>query len=161
EMHVGSTAIRLSVQTAVEFLNLDDRVAQLSVPQGGINIRLRNLEEGETFEIDTPNGAISLLRAGDYRIDVNPDDNTTFVTVRVGEAEVSGAGNPFTIRAREMAHIGGEPVTSEIGPARQPDGWDQWCMDRDRREDQAAAASARYVPPEMVGTEDLGDNGVW
>src|SRR5262245_41804931 len=30
EMHIGSTAIRLAGLTAVEFLNLDDRVAQLS-----------------------------------------------------------------------------------------------------------------------------------
>ena len=60
-----------------------------------------------------------------------------------------------------MAHISGEPATSEIAPMRPPDGWDQWCIDRDSREDQAAAASARYVPREMVGYEDLGDNGVW
>src|SRR5262245_22435818 len=31
EMHIGSTSIRLAGQTAVEFLNLDDLTAQLSV----------------------------------------------------------------------------------------------------------------------------------
>src|SRR6266568_694411 len=75
EMHVGSTAIRLSAQTAVEFLNLDDRVAQISLHQGAVNVRLRNLEDDQTFEIDTPNGAVSLMRNGEYRIDVLPDEN--------------------------------------------------------------------------------------
>ena len=43
EFHIGSMAIRLAGQTAVEFLNLDDRVAQLGVQQGGLNVRLRHL----------------------------------------------------------------------------------------------------------------------
>src|SRR5215467_4300816 len=49
EMHIGSTAVRLSVQTAVEFLNLDDRVAQISLHQGALNIRLRTLDNDQTF----------------------------------------------------------------------------------------------------------------
>ena len=105
EMHVGSAAIRLSAQTAVEFLNLDDHVAQLSVRQGGLNIRVRNLDSDQMFEIDTPNGAISLLRTGDYRIDVNPDDNSTYVTVRGGEAEVSRRRQSvYRARAADGAH---------------------------------------------------------
>jgi hypothetical protein len=161
EMHVGSTAVRMAGLTAVEFLNLDDQVAQLSLQQGGLNVRLRNLEGDQTFEIDTPHGAILLLRAGEYRVDVNPDDNTTFVTVRSGEAEISGAGNPFRVYAQQMARLSGEPAAAEMNAARAPDGWDRWCMDRDRHEDNEAAASAAYVPREMVGYEDLGSYGVW
>jgi hypothetical protein len=161
EMHIGSTSLRLSAQTAVEFLNLDDRVAQISLHQGALNIRLRNLDGDQTFEIDTPGGAVSLVRAGNYRIDVLPDDNTTFVTVRDGEADVNGAGNPFPVRTNEQARIAGDPPAPEIGAVRAPDGWDQWCMDRDRNEDRAAQASARYVPREMEGSEDLAANGVW
>jgi len=161
EMHIGSTAIRLGAQTAVEFLNLDDQVAQISLHQGALNIRLRNIEGDQAFEIDTPGGAISLLRAGDYRIDVLPDENTTYVTVRDGEADVNGGGNPFTVRANEQVRIAGDPPAADVAPARAPDGWDQWCMNRDRNEDQAAQVSARYVPREMAGNEDLSANGVW
>jgi hypothetical protein len=161
EMHVGSTAIRLASSTALEFLNLDDRVTQFSIRQGALNIHLRRLDDDQTFEIDTPNAAISLLRAGEYRIDVSPDDATTYVTVRGGEANVTGTGNPFTVHAREMARIAGDPPAYDINAVRPPDGWDEWCLDRDRREEEAARVSARYVPPEMVGYEDLGSYGAW
>src|ERR1044071_6923474 len=36
EMHVGSTAVRMSSETAMSILNLDDRTVQLSVTQGSI-----------------------------------------------------------------------------------------------------------------------------
>src|SRR5436190_4212692 len=123
EIHIGSTAIRLSAQTAVEFLNLDDRVAQISLHQGALNIRLRAIESDQTYEIDTPNGAVTLMTAGEYRIDVLPNENTTYVTVRGGEVDVSGAGNPFTLRAGEQVRLGGDPPSADIGAARAPDGW--------------------------------------
>jgi hypothetical protein len=161
EMHIGAAAVRMASQTAVEFLNVDDRVAQLSLQQGALDIRVVSLESGETFEIDTPNGAVTLLSAGQYRIDVTPNDNATYVTVRNGEAEISGAGNPFPLHQGQMAHIFGDPAGAEITEARPPDGWEQWCMDRDRSEDQAAAASMQYVPRDMIGAEDLGNSGDW
>ncbi len=161
ELHIGSTAIRLAGQTALEFLNLDDQAVQLSVPQGALNIRLRRLDDDQVFEVDTPYGAISLMRTGDYRIDVVPGENAAYVTVRAGEAEITGAGNPFVVHPREMARIGGDPVSADVNAVRAPDAWDDWCLDRDRREDQAAAVSARYVPREMVGYEDLAANGDW
>ena len=64
EMHIRSTAPRLDSRTAFAFLNLDDRTVQIRLSQGSLNIRLRNLGEEDVFEIDTPNGAISLLRNG-------------------------------------------------------------------------------------------------
>ena len=161
ELHIGSTAIRMAAQTALEFLNLDDQAAQLSVPQGALNIRLRHLDDDQVFEVDTPFGAVSLMRTGDYRIDVVPGENAAYVTVRAGEAEITGAGNSFVVHPREMAHLGGDPPAVEVNALRAPDAWDGWCLDRDRREDQAAAVSARYVPREMVGYEDLAANGDW
>ncbi len=81
EMHVGSAALRIAGSTSFAVLNLDDRITQVSVAQGFMNVRIRNLEEGETFEVDTPNGAIALIRPGDYRIGVDPQTNATMVFV--------------------------------------------------------------------------------
>ena len=52
EMHIGSSAVRMAALTAVEFLNLDDRVAQLSLQQGALEIRVVSLENDEVFEIE-------------------------------------------------------------------------------------------------------------
>src|SRR5262245_41100771 len=81
EMHIGSTAIQIDSGTASSLLNLDDRTVQLRLSQGSIAIRIRNLADDEVYEIDAPNGAISLLRTGSYRIDADPDRQTTTVTV--------------------------------------------------------------------------------
>src|SRR5881296_1636534 len=64
EVTVGSSAIRLGPMTAFGFLALDDRTTQIRLSEGTLNVRLRDLDDDEVLEIDTPNGAVSLLRPG-------------------------------------------------------------------------------------------------
>jgi hypothetical protein len=161
ELHVGSTAIRMDGQTALSFLNLDDQVVQLSITGGNIDIHIRDLAPDESYEVDTPNAAISLLQPGDYRISGDADQGVTFVVVRGGEAEVTGGGTAaFPIRSGESASIRGTDfISQEMGPAPPFDEFDQWAMERERRE--ASSISARYVPRDMIGYEDLDQYGVW
>ena len=161
EIHVGSTAIRMAPQTAISFLNLDDRMVQLSVTQGSVNVYIRNLAGDEAFEIDTPNVSVTLLRPGDYRLDADGDNSVTSLSVRAGDAEVAGGGAAFPVHARQTARMTGvDSVAQEVGPAAPPDDFDGWCALRERREAQALT-SARYVPRDMVGYEDLDEYGVW
>src|SRR3989454_10964831 len=95
EITVGSTAFRLAPQTGFGFLALDDRTVQVRLSQGSLNVRVRDLGEDESLEIDTPNGAVSLLRSGIYRLDVDTTGDTTSVTVRSGEAEGTATGSAF------------------------------------------------------------------
>src|SRR6266853_779621 len=44
ELHIGSTALRLSGETGISFLNLSDRTVQIQLAQGSLSIRLRRLE---------------------------------------------------------------------------------------------------------------------
>src|SRR5947209_15550680 len=71
ELHIGSTALRMGSETALAVLNLDDRMVQLSLTAGSLNVHVRSLGEGESFEVDTPNSAVTLLRPGDYRFQVD------------------------------------------------------------------------------------------
>ncbi len=160
ELHAGAAAVRLDSRTAFEFLNLDDSTVQIRLAEGSLNIRLRELSEAETFEVDTPNLAFSLLRPGEYRIDVNPDTTTTVVTVRGGEGEITGGNQAFAVRPGEQARaIGGDSPSFDTLGAPARDEWDDWCLNRDRREDQSP--SARYVSRDMVGYDDLDDHGDW
>jgi hypothetical protein len=78
----------------------------------------------------------------------------------VGEGEVAGGGQSFTVHAREQAQVsGGDSLSYNVLAAPPADEWDSWCDARDRREDQSQ--SARYVSREMVGYQDLDDNGDW
>jgi hypothetical protein len=161
ELHVGSTAIRLSSETALAILNLDDRMVQLSLTGGLLNVHLRALGQDESFEIDTPNSAVTLLRPGDYRFQVDENNASTTVTVHGGDAEITGGGRSFAVHPRDSARITGmdDTLSSEVTFATGFDGFDRWCQDRDRREEQSQ--SARYVGREMIGYEDLDEHGVW
>ena len=160
EVHVASTAVRIAPRTELDVLNLDDRTFQARLAVGTATIRLRAFDRDQAFEIDTPNGAVSLAGAGDYRVDVASDGSQSRVTVRAGQAEVSAAGSSFEVRAQQVATVNGTDAStfdlSDVGP---DDEWDEWCAGRDRREDEAR--SWRYVSREMPGYEDLDEYGRW
>ncbi|MCX6633548.1 MAG: FecR domain-containing protein, partial [Acidobacteria bacterium] len=160
EIHVGSTALRLDSNTAFQFLNLDDQTTQIQLSQGTLTVRVRNLAQNQNLELDTPSMAFTVLRPGEYRIDADPDTQTTTVTVRGGDGEVTGGGRTFPVRAGQQAIVtGGDQITYRLVSAPRADGWDQWSSSRDLREDRSL--SARYVSREMAGYEDLDQYGGW
>jgi hypothetical protein len=160
ELHIGSTAIRLSGETGISFLNLDDRTVQIQLAQGSLSVRVRRLEGGDAFEIDTPNLAFTVQRPGEYRFDVDPNGQTTNITVREGEGEANGGGSNFHLDSGESARVSGtDSLTFDIGHVGRLDGFDDWCGSRDNREEHAQ--SARYVSRDVIGYEDLDDYGVW
>ena len=160
EITMDGSALRLAPNTSFGFLALDDQTTQVRLSQGSLQVRLRDLGRDETFEIDTPNGAVSLLRSGTYRVDVASSGDETTVTVREGEVEFTAARGAFSVNAGETAVVSGiDSPTYDILDARGPDAWDQWCANRDRRRDQSR--SAQYVSRDMPGYEDLDDYGDW
>jgi hypothetical protein len=160
ELHVGSAALRLGANTAFQFLNLDDQTVQIRLSEGTLTVRLRYLAQNQIFEIDTPNLAFTLDRPGEYRIDANPDSQTTILTVRDGEGEVTGGGQSFPVYARQRVVVrGDDQINYNLASAGGADEFDQWCSSRDRREDQSP--SARYVSREIAGYDDLDQYGRW
>jgi hypothetical protein len=160
ELQIGGSVVRLGSETALSFLNLDDRTAQMRLAEGRIYVRVEHLEEDEVVEVDTPSAAVSLLQPGFYRIDVDPSADETAVTVRRGEAEVTSGGSAFPVRSQESGYVSGvESPTYDVRDARRGDGWEDWCEERDRREE--LSPSARYVSRQMIGYADLDEHGTW
>jgi hypothetical protein len=160
ELHIGSTAIRLTPQTSFSFLNLDDRTVQIRLSQGSLLVRLQRIAGGEIFEVATPNGAVTLARPGNYRVDVDSDRVTTTVTVRRGEGEIMSAGAVLPVRSGEAVFlVGGDAPTYDFRDPAPPDEWEAWGSARDAREDRAPAL--RYVSREVTGYEDLDAHGTW
>src|SRR5712692_1693114 len=161
ELHIGSAAIRLSSNTGFSFLNLDDRTAQIRITEGTLNVRVRRLDNDESFEIDTPNLAFSVLRPGNYKIDINEAGDTTVVFVRDGEGEVTGGGSAYTIHPRETGTFSGiDQLDADIQRfGDDEDDFDHWCRDRNHREDRSE--SSRYVSSDVIGYEDLDEYGGW
>jgi hypothetical protein len=92
---------RLGADSNVTLLNLDDRIVQVQLSQGTLKVRVRHLAPGQSFEVDTPNLAFTIRRPGDYRIDVDPNDDATAVSVQNGEAEVYGEGASYAVTPRQ------------------------------------------------------------
>jgi len=160
EMHIGSTAVRVDSNTALAILNLDDAAAQLSLTEGSINVRVRFLQPGDTYEVDTPNAAVVLRQPGSYRLTVNGDTATSLVTVLGGAADVHAGDQNFPIaNGQSVQLVGQDNVQQQMMGLPPRDDFDIWCEARDRREN--GMVSARYVPREMIGYEDLDQYGVW
>jgi hypothetical protein len=160
EIHIGATSIRLSSDTGISFLNLDDRTVQLQLAQGTIEVHLRHLEPGNAFEIDTPNLAFTLAASGEYRIQADPDGNSTAITVREGAGQVTGAGESYDLTAGQQYIFNGtDQLTFDAQAAPEFDNFEDWCQAQDQREN--SSASARYVSRDVDGYYDLDGNGDW
>ncbi|MDB4910920.1 MAG: putative prolin-rich exported protein [Gemmatimonadetes bacterium] len=159
ELHVGSNAVRLGPQTALEILDLDDNHLQLRLTQGSALIRLRTLDSDDNVEIDTPTGAVTLMRDGIYRVDVSADGATSTVTARNGDAEVTSNDQTISVRSDETVLFTADGASNYVRNAPPMDEYDQWADARDRAEDQSV--SAQYVTRDMTGYEDLDRNGSW
>ena len=160
ELEVGPYSVHLSSATDLLVTNLNDQIMQLGVEQGALRVSVYELTSGNTVEIDTPNGALSILAAGTYRVDTDPDGNTTVVTVNSGSLEISGEGVSQTLQAGQAARLTGHnPIHFTSIPSPPLDSFDKWCEERDRR--LASSTSAKYVSRGVPGYGDLDDYGRW
>src|ERR1700722_8586734 len=161
ELQAGQASIHLGSMTALSFLNLDQNVIQMRLAEGHVNLRVRELRQGETYEIDTPNLAFTVREAGAFRVDVNENGDYTTVTVIRGKGEVAAGGQTYPLNAGERADISGtdQNVKYIPGSASEPDPLDRWAQERNIKEDQSP--SARYVNRDTVGYSDLDDYGSW
>lgn len=160
ELHIGSTSLRISSQTGLTFLNLNDRTVQIQLAQGSLEITLRQLDSGDAYEIDTPNIAFSLLQPGTYRIDVDPQGQATTISVFDGQGQVSGGGNSYDLSPGQRGSFTGTDTLSyDVSNVNANDDFDNWCRSRDDAEDRSE--SANYVSTDVTGYEDLDANGHW
>jgi hypothetical protein len=160
ELDLGSAAISLDSVTRLTVLDLDDEAAQWSLTDGIAIVHVRRLDEGETFEVDTPNAALTLLRSGEYRVEIRADENSTRLTVRRGAAEAAGVSQTFTVNALQLARIAGvDSTTYEITAAPSQDSFDDFCATREAR--WARAQARDYVSPDVIGYQDLDEFGSW
>ena len=160
EIQLGGAMIRMNAGTGVSILNLDDRIVQLQLTQGTLNVRVRRVEPDQVFEVDTPNLAFTLRQPGEYRIAVDADGNATDIIVRRGQGEVYGEGAAYVIDSRQPYRFTGTGLRDyEFLDAPYVDDFDRWSSERDRRYDNSA--SARFVSRDVVGYQDLDANGTW
>jgi hypothetical protein len=160
ELHLGTSVMRMDSESSVTLTNLSDETVQVALYQGTLNLRIKYLYRGEIYEIDTPNIAFTITKAGEYRFDVDSNRDITFVTVRKGEGVATGDGPAVKVKKNQSARFSdAKSMAHVVSAAPGRDGFDQWCKVRDSRE--SYYVSARYVSPYVNGYEDLDAHGYW
>jgi hypothetical protein len=162
EIQVGPAEFRLDESTALDIVALDDAHTRLGLSQGTINLHLRQPAPGGV-EVLTPQGTVMLTDAGSYHIEAGapvsggaPDRMS--VTVLDGRAQVSGPRRAIDVQPGESAVLMGNPAGVTLVEGNSTP-FDDWALERERREDVLAAA--HYVSPQTTGYQDLDDYGQW
>jgi hypothetical protein len=160
ELQIGGAALRLGEDTSASLLNFDDRLAQLRLEQGELSMHVWRIAPGQAIEVDTPNLAYVIRRPGSYRIDVDANDGWTSVATRDGSADVYGEDASFRMRPGESYRFYDTGLRDyERFAVAPPDDLERWASARDRQWEHSV--SARYVPRELIGYQDLDEYGHW
>jgi hypothetical protein len=150
----------MNSETSVTFANLDDRTIQVQLHQGMLSLHIRKLYDGEMYEIDTPNMAFTVQKSGEYRFEVQPEGDVSTVTVFKGKGDATGEGPAVRVEAKEQARFtSGTSMAHSFSPAPELDGFDEWGIVRNQREDKYG--SGQYVSADVIGAGDLDEYGTW
>ena len=161
ELELGGGSLRMDSQTNFGLLDLNDQLAQVELTQGTLNLTARRLDEGQSYEIDTPTVALVVDQPGTYRVDVDRDGHTTEISVLDGSAIVYGENNAQrTVVAGRRYRFDDSSlnmvVITDLGSG---DAFDHWNEERDRR--YAQSTTRQYVSDDVVGYQDLDQYGDW
>jgi len=161
ELELGGGVLRMAGDTDFGLLNLNDNLAQVELTQGTLNLSVRHLDQGQSYEIDTPTLALVVTSPGTFRVDVDNGGTGSRVTVFDGQATVYGENNAqhdvFQGRSYQFDDSSLAALTvSDIGGG---DAFDAWSSERDRR--YAQSQTRRYVSDDVVGYQDLDQYGSW
>ena len=160
EIHLGTAVLHMDSEAFLDISSLDEDVFQASFKGGSVNVRVRELRDGENVEIDTAQLAFRATQPGDYRIDVDAKQGTTRVTIRNGSALVFGAtGQAVQLRPGPQHAFVGRNLQSAPAAAPHDDDFARWVIQHNREDDQSIAA--RYLPRDVVGYSELDANGNW
>ena len=155
-LQLGHGVVRLDGSTEVDIQQFDDQVILVNVPQGSVNFRLRRLDPGETYQINTPSGTVALTSPGRFHVDAGGNGAPGNVTVFDGTAELIGQTTGMTITSGQSLGLAGNgpPPPPQRAVPQEIDSWS------DQQEEQVAQAP-EYVSADMPGVDDLGGQGNW
>ncbi len=161
EMQLGSATVRLDERSHFRMLALDDSFAQIELTEGVLDLNVRRVFDGDSYEIDTPTLAFVVDRAGRYRIDIAPDGSSTMISVFDGSGTVYGENDArYTVRDRQSYRFHDAGLRDyEVFDLPREDDFDRWAYEREDR--YARSESRRYVSEEVIGYADLDHYGSW
>jgi hypothetical protein len=179
----GRNYARLDSGSALDVLSLADRRTQLALRDGSAIFDVGEIEDGELFEVATPNGAVDFYEPGLYQVGIG-DSGDTWISVLSGLAQVVGLAGSGEISKGEIltlvSQTAGQALLSRLSPEfaggivddyygyRYPDSYDGryrdydvYLDDPDYYDPYRQSVSYRYVDDYIPGVYDLDHYGDW
>ncbi len=162
-LELGDASVRIAHDSAFDFLNLSENNVQMELSQGTLNLDLRQLAYDANFEVDTPTIAFVASTPGIYRIDNDPDGIGSMVTVFEGHGVVYGEnGASREVTANTSYRFNDSTLADvDVTGLPEPDAFDRFCQARDANYRRYAQREQQYVPPDMIGADQLYEYGQW
>ena len=154
----AANVLRLSHNATAKIASISRENIQVQVGQGLVTYAVVRPGEANA-EIDTPNSAVHPDGTGEYRIQVNSNDESD-VIVREGSADITEPQGSTHVNAGQMISIQGtDNPEYKTASAPSEDAWDSWNMDRDHQ--ITSAKSWNDTDQYYTGSEDLDNYGTW
>ena len=153
---VSATTVDLAAGTELDVDQLDATQLVGTLPQGEAVLRVGPLLPGESYQLITPRGTVTIATPGRYEIAAGTTDTPTLVNVYQGAAQLSGPSS-LTIRAGQSAQITGDQnFAVRLTPALH-DAFAERMLPAPRRYGMAAPPIVTAMP----GGDDLDEYGTW
>ena len=108
----GRNFARLSPNTSLDVLSLDEQRTQLALRDGAAVFDVGYLAPDELFEVATPYGAVDLQQPGLYNVGIN--NGQVLVSVLSGLAQVVGLGGSGQINKGELLTLAGQTAADVV-----------------------------------------------
>ena len=160
ELQVGRLSLRIAEESDVTVTSLTDQFLQVGLAQGTLRVSVYEMSPGDSVEIDTPRGALTLLAAGEYRVDSPADDRPMVIAVARGTLQWTAGGVAQMVQGGQAITVSGiDPIQVASAVPAPPDDFDRWSALRDQK--LAMSPSAKFVGRDIPGYSDLDDAGAW
>ncbi|WP_426269911.1 DUF6600 domain-containing protein [Dyella kyungheensis] len=161
ELQLDSGTLRIADDSNFGFLTLNDQLTQVELTQGTASVTVQGLDDGQSYEIDTPTVALVIDQPGSYRVDISEDGKSTRVTDFAGHATVYGEGGAQRMVAagRSYEFVDSSLSVVSINDIQGGDDFDAWVDSRNQQ--YASTPADPNVSPDIVGAQDLNQYGNW
>ena len=158
-IQIGPDTIALTESTEIAVANLNDRMVEIAVSHGQIDLNIPQLGKGETVQIDFARGGVWLLQPGRYDINAGAGDQAPWIAAFTGSARFVGGGADIAIKAGDRALLTGSGAAAITTEPASADEFAVWCGAH--AVDESRLAAPYYVSPAMTGFAALDTVGSW
>jgi len=152
------TALRLSENSALDILRIEDHSFQFYLDTGNAYVNFRG-PKGALVQLDTSVVSVRAYDRGIFRVDI-PDDRSSDISVDEGLVYVETRKGSTTVNEGYTLSIRGDDY-ADLHPLELSDGWAKWNEERDRALD-GRRYSSRFLPQELSPySYDFDRYGTW